>query len=194
LKKNPAGLAAAPAVSPESLKLELLYDAARRNAKADLDVMDNLPEPYRSAARLLPGDDWRFVLLAYLSHGGPNNQLTPARRRAFRDGVRRELKRLFPKGKKGRPREIDLSSPVLRRRLWEDVKQRRLEIRAARQKGVRGSMSPREQAIKEIAKRHGIGDVRALEKAISPEPQAFVITTPDLLEEVYRPGLSKRAR
>jgi hypothetical protein len=56
-----------------------------------LREIEKLPEPYRSAARLLPGEEFLFLWLPVLRRGAIHPQFTPGER----EECRQELKRLW---------------------------------------------------------------------------------------------------
>jgi hypothetical protein len=67
-----------------------------------LREIEKLPEPYRSAARLLPGEESLFLWLPVLRRGAIHPQFTPAEREECRQELkrlwRRLSKQLFPGG------------------------------------------------------------------------------------------------
>jgi hypothetical protein len=72
------------------------YDAAERAE------VSKWPEPYRSAARLVPGDGWRFVKLAALHQFARDPARTPAERAEVARDMRRILEDLMQR-RAGRP-------------------------------------------------------------------------------------------
>lgn len=142
---------------------------ARWRAQTQTSFIDRLPEPYRTAAREMPGDEWQFVYLALLRRGSRHSQGTPAERKRFKTALDRLLSHLFPRpGRRGRP-SLDVSDPFLRQRLRELYDQRRRTIAQSKKPKLRGEDLPAEQALREISKETGVG-IGLLKKALFPKP------------------------
>lgn len=142
---------------------------ARWRAQAHLDFFDIFPEPYRTAAREMPGDEWQFVYMALLRRGSRHSQLTPAERKRCKTVLDQLLSHLFPRpGRRGRP-SLDVSDPFLRGRLRELYDQRRLTIAQSKKPKLRGEYLPAEQALREISKETDVG-IGLLKKALFPRP------------------------